>query len=154
MLLVHDFSQNLLLYAQDEVSAVHWDHEQVTLYPTVVYYVGPCGKMIKEEVIHMMNNRKHIEKTVAVFQKKTIEFLKSKKVPILEILEWTDNAPGQYKNRNCFQRMSLMQYPITRNFFGEKHGKGPSDRAGACFKTYISKIVKSKKATFSTIEDL
>ena len=154
VLLVHDFSQNLLLYAQDEVSTAHWDHEQVTLHPTVVYYVGPCRKMIKEEVIHMMNNRKHIEKTVAVFQKKTIEFLKSKKVPIVEILEWTDNAPTQYKNKNCFQRMSLMQKPITRNFFGEKHGKGPSNRAGACFKTYVSKIVKSKKATFSTIEDL
>ena len=154
VLLVHDFSQNLLLYAQDEVTAAHWDHEQVTLHPTVVYYVGPCGKMIKEEVIHMTNNRKHIEKTVAVFQKKTIEFLKSQKVPILEILEWTDNAPCQYKSRNCFQRMSLMKYPITRNFFGEKHGKGPSDRAGACFKTYVSKIVKSKKATFPKIEDL
>ena len=101
VLLVHDFSQNLLLYAQDEVTAAHWDHEQVTLHPTVVYYVGPCGKMIKE-VIHMMNNRKHIEKTVAVFQKKTIEFLKSKKVPILEILEWTDNAPCQYKSRKLF----------------------------------------------------
>ena len=154
VLLVHDFSQNLLLYTQDEVTAAHWDHEQVTLHPTVVYYVGPCGKMIKEEVIHMTNNRKHIEKTVAVFQKKTIEFLKSKKVPILEILEWTDNAPCQYKSRNCFQRMSLMKYPITHNFFGEKHGKGPSNRAGACFKTYVSKIVKSKKATFLTIEDL
>ena len=154
VLLVHDFSQNLLLYAQDEVTAAHWDHEQVTLHATVVYYVGPCGKMIKEEVIHMTNNRKHIEKTVAVFQKKTIEFLKSKKVPILEILEWTDNAPSQYKSRNCFQRLSLMKYPITRNFFEEKHGKGPSDRAGACFKTYVSKIVKSKKATFPTIEDL
>ena len=145
MLLVHDFSQNLLLYAQDEVSAAYWDHEQVTLHPTVVYYVGPCRKMIKEEVIHMTNNHKHIEKTVAVFQKKTIEFLKSKKVPIVEILEWTDNAPTQYKSKNCFQRMSLMQKPITHNFFGKKHGKGPSDRAGACFKTYVSKIVKSKK---------
>ena len=49
--------------------------------------------------------------------------------------------------------MSLMEKPITHNFFGEKHGKGPSDRAGVCFKTYISKIVKSKKATFPTIEE-
>ena len=49
VLLVHDFSQNLLLYAQDEVTAAHRDHEQVTLHPTVVYYVGPCGKVIKEK---------------------------------------------------------------------------------------------------------
>ena len=47
-----------------------------------------------------------------------------------------------------------MQKLITHNFLGEKHGKGPSDRAGACFKTYISKIVKSNKATFPTIEEL
>ena len=73
---------------------------------------------------------------------------------MVEILEWTDNAPTQYKNRNSFQRMSLMAKPITRNYFGEKHGKGPSDRAGACFKTYISKIVKSKKSTLTTIEEL
>ena len=110
--------------------------------------------MIKEEVIHMTNNCRHIERTVAVFQKKTIDFLKSKKVPIVEILEWTDNAQTQYKSTNCFQRMSLIQKPITHNFFREKHGKGPSNRAGACFKTYILKIVKSKKATFLTIEEL
>ena len=96
MLLVHDFSQNLLLYAQDEVSAAHWDHEQVTLHPTVVYYVGPCGKMIKEEVIHMTNNRKHIEKTVAVFQKKTIEFLKATFSTIEDLASYcTDNYEWQ-----------------------------------------------------------
>ena len=143
VLFVHDFSQNLLLVTQDEVSAAHWDHEQVTLHPTVVYYVGPCGKLIKEEVIHITSHHRHYETCVAAFQKKTIDFLKSKKVPMVEILEWTDNAPTQYKNKNCFQRISLMAKPITRNYFGEKHGKGPSDRAGACFKTYISKIVKS-----------
>ena len=75
--------------------------------------------MIKEEVIHMTINPKHIGKTVAVFRKKTIDFLKSKRVPIIEIIEWTDNAPNQYRNKNCFQRMSLMGKPITRNFSGK-----------------------------------
>ena len=40
MLLVHDFSQNVLWYAQDEVGAAHWDHEQATIHPTVAYYIG------------------------------------------------------------------------------------------------------------------
>ena len=86
MLFVHDFSENLLLVTQDEVSAAHWDHEQVTLHPTVVYYVGPCGKLIKEEVIHLTSHRGHYERCVTAFQKKTIDFLKSKKVQMVEIL--------------------------------------------------------------------
>ena len=109
VLFVHDFSQNLLLVMQDEVSS------------------------------DITSHREHHERCVAAFQKKTIDFLKSKKVPIVEILEWTDNAPAQYKSRNSFQRMLLMAKPITRNYFGEKHGKGPFDRAGACFKFTFQK---------------
>ena len=119
VLFVHHFSQNLLLVVQDEVSTAHWDHKQATLHLTEVYYVGPCGKLIKEEVIHMTSHHGHFERCVAAFQKKTIDFLKSKKVPMVEILEWTDNAPTQYKNINCFQRMSLMAKLITHNYFGE-----------------------------------
>ena len=102
VLFVHDFSQNLLLVTQDEVSAAHWDHEQVTLLPTVVYYVGPCRKLIREEVIHITSHHRHYETCVAAFQKKTIDFLKLKKVPMVEILEWTDNALTQYKNKKLF----------------------------------------------------
>ena len=38
VLIVHDFSQNLLLYDQDEPQGRHWDHEQVTIHPSVAYY--------------------------------------------------------------------------------------------------------------------
>ena len=41
LLLVHDFSQNLLLYAQDEVPGAHWDHEQATIHPTVAITLDP-----------------------------------------------------------------------------------------------------------------
>ena len=50
---MHDFSQNLLLIIQEEVSAAHWDHEQATIHPTVVYYIGVCGELIKGEIIHI-----------------------------------------------------------------------------------------------------
>ena len=57
LLLVHDFSQNLLLYTQDEVPGVHWDHEQATIHPTVAFYIGICRSLIKEEIIHLTNDR-------------------------------------------------------------------------------------------------
>ena len=36
VLFVHDFSQNLLLYTQNEPQGCHWDHNQITIHPTVV----------------------------------------------------------------------------------------------------------------------
>ena len=38
VLFVHDFQQNLLLLIQDETSASHWDHPQLTIHPTAVFY--------------------------------------------------------------------------------------------------------------------
>ena len=33
LLCIHDFSQNILLFYQDEVGTKHWDHEQMLLHP-------------------------------------------------------------------------------------------------------------------------
>ena len=98
LLLVHDFSQNLLLIIQEEVSAVHWDHEQATIHPTVVYYIGVCGELIKEEIIHITGDRKHDHNAVSEFQKKTIEYLKAKGVEMTEIIEWSGHCSNQYKS--------------------------------------------------------
>ena len=95
---MHDFSQNLLLIIQEEVSAAHWDHEQATIHPTVAYYIGVCGELIKEEIIHITGDHKHDHNAVSEFQKKTIEHLKGKGVEITEIIEWTDDCSNQYKS--------------------------------------------------------
>ena len=47
-----------------------------------------------------------------------------------------------------------MNIPTTRNYFGVKHGKGPSDRAGAHFKNFVSGVVRSKKAMLVSVKDL
>ena len=154
LLLVHDFSQNLLLFAQDEVPGAHWDHEQATIHPTVAYYIGPCGKLIKEEIIHLTGDRKHDHNAVRTFVKKTIEHLRSKGITIIEIIEWTDHCSNQYKSRKAFFILTVMDMPTTRNFYGVKHGKGPSDRAGAHYKHFVSLAVKSKKALLVTVESL
>ena len=50
--------------------------------------------------------------------------------------------------------LTVMKIPTTRNFFGVKHGKGPSDRAGAHFKNFMMGVVKSKKAMLVSVKDL
>ena len=50
--------------------------------------------------------------------------------------------------------LTVMNIPTTRNYFGVKHGKGPSDRAGAHFKNFVSGVVRSKKAMLVSVKDL
>ena len=50
---------------------------------------------------------------------------------------------SQYKNRFTFYYMMLLDVPCTRHYFGVKHGKGPSDRAGANFKRKIRAAVRA-----------
>ena len=49
---------------------------------------------------------------------------------------------------------TIMNIPTTQNFFGMKHSKGPSDQAGAHFKNFVSRVVKSKKAMLVWVKDL
>ena len=37
VLFVHNFSQNILLYIQDEVLGAHWDHKQLTIPPNHLF---------------------------------------------------------------------------------------------------------------------
>ena len=51
VLFVHDFQQNLLLLTQDETSASHWDHPQLTIHPTAVFYrCSKCYELVKEDI--------------------------------------------------------------------------------------------------------
>ena len=61
VLLVHDFAQNLLLKHQREPQTMHWDHDQVTLHPTIAYFSceNNCGHMVKEEFLHITPDKKH-----------------------------------------------------------------------------------------------
>ena len=136
------------------MSGTHWDHEQATIHPTVAFYIGICRSLIKEEIIHLTNDRRHNHNAVQVFLYKTLDHLRSKGVEIEEVIKWTDQASNQYKSQKGFFQMTVLNLPITRNYFGVKHGKGPSDRARAHFKNFITGVVKSKKALLVTVEEL
>ena len=62
LLFIHDFAQNYLCLLQNEPQGKHWDHNQVTLHPTVAYYICPnenCNKMVTHELVHSSDDLKH-----------------------------------------------------------------------------------------------
>ena len=153
VLFVNDFQQNLLLLTQDESSSAHWDHPQLTIHPTVVFYKcmnENCREIVKEDIIHITMDNKHDKYAVNTFIRATIDHLRKKGVLINEIIEYTDQSSGQYKSKFTFYYITKTEVdgkvvPSSRHFFGVKHGKGPSDRAGGTFKRTIRNAVKSGK---------
>ena len=95
-------------------------------------------------------DKSHDKHGVNQFIATTIDHLKKKDVKINEIIEFTDHASSQYKSRFTFYYMMLLDVPCTRHHFGVKHGKGPSDCAGANFKPKIRSAVRAGKILLST----
>ena len=54
---------------------------------------------------------KHMQVTVKVFTQKSIQVLKSNNVNICKIIEFTDQAPSQYKNRTAFNHLANAKIP-------------------------------------------
>ena len=138
---------NMMLFAQDEPSSTHWDHPQLTIHPTDVFYRCPnneCNEIVREDIIHITDDKHHDKHAVNVFIAKSISHLQSKGVPLLEVIEFTDQASSQYKSKFTFNNITEFDFPYTRHFYCVKHGKGPSDRSGGRFKKFLRKSVKSK----------
>ena len=144
VLFVHNFQQNLLLLTQDEALAAHWDHPQLMIHPTAVFYLCMnCNKVVKEDLIHITMDKNHDKHAVNQFIFTSIEHFKKKGIAIEEIIEFTDHASSQYKSKYTFYYLTKLGVPCTRHYFGVKHGKGLSDRAGGNFKRKIRSAVKA-----------
>ena len=157
VLFVHDFSQNLLLYSQDEPQSRHWVHKQITIHPTVVYYKclrNGCEEIVKEDLIHIIEDLSHDQDAVQAFLEASVEHLKQKGVEIKEIIQFSDHAASQYKSKTVFYKLSKYDIPVTNHFFAVRHGKGPANRAGGNFKVFILNTIKIGTVHLSTLEEI
>ena len=130
VIVVHDYAQNYLCIHQNEVQAMHWSHEQVTMHPSSISYRCPidnCNHIVLHEMVHISDDLKHDAHLVKKFQSANIAILKKCGVDICKIIEFTDQAPSQYKNKSAFRYLCQEKLPTQRNFFGVRHGKGPCD---------------------------
>ena len=88
------------------------------------------------------------------FIEKTLEHLKAKGIKIDDIQEFTNQCANQYKSKNNFYTISKSKIPVTRHFFAIKHGKGPSDHAGAHYKNWVKCIMRDPHLFITSCRDL
>ena len=155
IIMVHDFAQNYLSIHQNEPQGLHWVHAQATLMPTVVHYICPndnCGSLVTREIGHMSEDLTHDAHLVKQMRNRTIEVLKENGIDIRKIIEFTDQAPNQYKNKTNFHYVSQSDIPMMCNFFGVRHGKGPCDACTGRIKQAVVNLVKTGEVVVNSPE--
>ena len=94
---------------------------------------------------------KHDHHAVHVFALKTAEHLQyTRKLNIDKYIQFTDGATSQYKSKGPFLDISYskedFRCELDRNFFGSRHGKGPSDGESAVVKRQAANAIKTGQA--------
>ena len=120
IILAQDFARNFVLDFQDEPKDLHWDHDQVTVHPTVIYRCCPtegCNELVTKEIIHVTPDLKHDPLAIKNF-KEDIEFhLRSYNISYEEKFIWMDQAPTQYKSCHVLEGIANSSTCITHNYY-------------------------------------
>ena len=156
-----DFAENYSCVAQQEVQSAHWSHNQVTIHSTVAYYrcqEEGCEEIVTEHLIFVSDDKTHDAAAVQEFVELANGHLKEARgLNIEKEIHLTDGCAAQYKFRIPFTDISFSQsdhgFPVERHFYGSRHGKGPSDGAGAVMKSVVKRAVMGGNVVVNNSHD-
>lgn len=136
-LVVCDFAENYSFVIQDAAQGFHWNNTQATVHPFVIYYRN-ADNIEHFSYVVISDCLEHDSVTVHCFQRKMIDFLKSKLGKVEAVFYFSDGAVSQYKNRKNFLNIAHheVDFGISAewHFFATSHGKGPCDGVGGTVK--------------------
>ena len=125
-----------------------------------VYFRCPvCPAKTTESLILVSPDVKHDHHAVQHFTTVAMEHLRQKRgLTIDHFIQWTDGCAAQYKSKGPFadisNALSDLDSTLERNFFGSRHGKGPSDGEAAVVKKHTMTAIKAGAAVVSSAEDM
>lgn len=148
-LAILDFSENYSFVLQDEVQSHHWNVQQATIHPFVIYYKQNT-QVEHFSFIIISEELRHDSVAVNLFISKMMHFLRvnqHKKVNKMYFM--SDGAASQYKNRKNFSSICKFKskYGIEAewHFFATSHGKGPCDAIGGTLKRMATRASLAKE---------
>ena len=138
----------------------HWNKDQCTLHPVVIYY-----KNEQNEVVHPLciisDDLDHETSFVHQLQKLVTDFIKQNLPQIKKIEYWSDGCAGQYKKFKNFINLCKHKEDFGLDalwsFFATSHGKSPCDGIGGTVKrkiarTSLQRPVSDQILTFKAVE--
>ncbi|RUS90545.1 hypothetical protein EGW08_001722 [Elysia chlorotica] len=126
-LLIMDFAENRKASYSQEVKSAHFGKGQITLHPTVCFYITENG-MMRHSMMFVTDDIQHDFHAVHHFTLESMEALKKAAPSVRKVYLFSDGCAGQYKGKGSFADLSLYTgMQIQRCFFGSEHGKGEAD---------------------------
>lgn len=136
-LVVRDFAENYAFVVQQAVSGFHWNNNQATVYPVVVYF-RENQKVVHKSLTIISDCLYHDAIAVYTFTRVIQDFIKTIYESPIRTYYFSDGAPQQYKNFKNFGNLSLHKkdFGVSAewHFFASAHGKGPCDGVGGTLK--------------------
>lgn len=137
-----DFAENYAFVVQEAAQAFHWNNDQATIFPMVVYYKDNDESKHFSFVV-ISDCRHHDTVAVYMFQKKLIQYLKRRFDDVSKLYYFSDGAPQQFKNKSAFANLchheADFQVKAEWHFFATAHGKGPCDGLAGTIKRLASR---------------
>lgn len=143
---VLDFAENYTCTQQEEAQSAYYCHNSVTLHPVVVCYKSN-GTTIRDSVALVSNDLNHDAAAVHSFVTTLLGHLRYAAPQVTRLYMWSDGCAAQYKSRQPFANLAQLYgqstIKIEWNYFGSRHGKGPSDGESGVIKSKVSRLVLS-----------
>ncbi|XP_044583003.1 uncharacterized protein LOC123264021 isoform X1 [Cotesia glomerata] len=135
--IICDFAENYAFVVQNAASGFHWNNDQATVFPVVIYY-KVNDKLEHRSLVIISDCNNHDAVAVHVFIKIITDYVKSLPERCNKIYYFSDGAPQQFKNFknfvNLYYHEDDFDIPAEWHFFATAHGKGPCDGIGDILK--------------------
>ena len=110
-------------------------------------------------MIFLSPDNTHDSSAVASFLHDAIVHLKEKRgLSIGHLIQFTDGCSPQYKSKRPFKNITVANetygFPVSRAFFGSRHGKGPCDGATGVVKAFVRNAMRARCVIVSNAHEM
>ena len=139
-IILMDFAENFKFVVQDEVQGYHWNQNQCTLHPVVIYHrYNESRVLVTNSICFLSEDLEHDVNFVYAVMKGVVNYVEHVVSNRIKTIHYfSDGCAGQYKNCKNFINLCHHQEDFgidcQWNFFATSHGKSPCDGIGGTIK--------------------
>lgn len=143
IVVICDFAENYAFVIQNAAPGFHWNNNQATIFPVVMYY-KKNNKLTHQSLVIISDGNNHDAIAVHLYLRIITNFIKKEISNAAKIFYFSDGAPQQFKNFKNFVNIYFhkedFRIDAEWHYFATAHGKGPCDGIGGTVKRIASRV--------------